>query len=101
MIRVRRQISPRWRSAPLSARPGGHRQSWVPACHAAMKRWSVLKLAFERLDFLCKRVVIADERLDLAHRMKNGGVVAPAETAADLGQRAQRQDLGEIHRHLK
>ncbi len=32
--------------------------------------------------------------------MHDGRVVAPAELAADLGQRARGQLLGQIHRHL-
>ena len=44
--------------------------------------------------------VLADQRLDLAHGVQHGGVVAPAEAAADLGQRAQRQHLRQIHRDL-
>jgi hypothetical protein len=48
--------------------------------------WSVLQLAFERLDLLGKGAVIAGQIFDFAHRMKHGGVVATAEAAANLGQ---------------
>ena len=38
---------------------------------------------------LGKRAVVADQVLDLTHRMQHGGVVASAEAPADLGQRAR------------
>src|ERR1700730_18287642 len=61
---------------------------------------SVLKQALEHLDFLRESGVIAGERLDLAHGVQHGGVVAATEAAADFRKRAQRQDFGEVHRDL-
>ena len=45
-----------------------------------------LQLPFQGLDLLGERVVVADEVLDLAHRMQDGGVIAAAEPPAYLGQ---------------
>ena len=45
-------------------------------------------------------VSVFDQVLDLAHGVQHRGVVAAAEAPSDLRQRAQRQRLGEIHRHL-
>jgi hypothetical protein len=53
---------------------------WRPA--------SILELALERLDLVGKRAVVGGERLDLAHGVQHGGVVAPAKSPADLRQRA-------------
>src|SRR5580700_659245 len=61
---------------------------------------SVLELAFEPLNLFGEGGVVAGQRLDLAHGVQHGGVVAAAEPAPDLGQRAQRQDFRQIHRHL-
>ena len=47
-----------------------------------------------------KRRVALQQRLDLAHRVQHGGVVASAEAPADFRQRAHGQRLGEKHRHL-
>jgi hypothetical protein len=49
---------------------------------------SILELALERLDLVGKRAVVGGERLDLAHGVQHGGVVAPAKSPADLRQRA-------------
>src|SRR6476660_6601963 len=64
------------------------------------RRHLLLQLAFQQIDFFRQRRVGVHEILDLSHRMQNRGVVASAEAAADLRQRAQRKRLGEIHRHL-
>src|SRR6516162_8905208 len=68
--------------------------------HGRRAARSVLKLPLEALDFLGECGVVAGKRFDLAHRVQHGGVVPAAEPATDFGQRAQRQDLGEVHRHL-
>src|SRR5262245_567816 len=49
---------------------------------------SVLQLALQDLDLLGQAGVVADEILDLAHRMQHRRMVAPAETPADLRQGA-------------
>src|SRR5215467_1917316 len=47
---------------------------------------SLLQLALQRLDLFGQRGVVADQVLDLAHRMQDGGVIAPPEAPPDLGQ---------------
>jgi len=56
----------------------------------------VLQLPLQGLDLLGERVVGADQVLDLAYRVQDGGVIAAAEPTPDLRQRAQRQGLGEM-----
>jgi hypothetical protein len=46
----------------------------------------LLDLALQRLDFRSKRGVVRNQQFDLAHRMENRGVIAPAKPAADFGQ---------------
>jgi hypothetical protein len=46
----------------------------------------LLQLTLQNLDFLGQRHIIADQALDLTHRMQHGGVVAAAETPADFRQ---------------
>ena len=45
----------------------------------------ILQLPLQRFHFLQQGRVLGDQRLDLAHRVQHGGVIAPAEAAADLG----------------
>src|SRR6516165_819701 len=71
-----------------------------PSPHGRGAARSVLKLPLEALDLLRECGVVAGKRFDLAHRVQHGGVGPAAEPATDFGQRAQRQDLGEVHRHL-
>jgi hypothetical protein len=54
------------------------------------RRWAslFLQLTLEGFDLFRQRGVLADQPLDLAHGVQNSGVVASAEAAADLGQRA-------------
>ena len=49
----------------------------------------ILQHPLQQLDLVAEHVVLADQLLDLAHGVEHGGVVAPAEAAADLGERAQ------------
>src|SRR5262249_18917115 len=44
----------------------------------------LLQLPLQRLDLFRQRGVLGDQRLDLAHGMQHGGVVAAAEAPADL-----------------
>src|SRR6185503_8886943 len=54
----------------------------------------------EELDILSHGAVRAAQFLDLAHGVHHGGVVPATEFPPDLGQRARRQLLAEIHRDL-
>jgi hypothetical protein len=45
-----------------------------------------LQLTFQDLDFLGQRHVVADQALDLAHRVQNRRVVATAEAPANFRQ---------------
>ena len=63
-------------------------------------RRSLHQHALQKLDLFGQGRVLGGERVDLAHRMQHGRVVAPAEAPADLGQRAQRQRLRKIHGDL-
>src|ERR1044072_7573475 len=56
----------------------------------------LLQQPLQELDLFGEHVVVVDQALDLAHRVQHRGVVAPAEAAADLGQRTQRQGLCQI-----
>ncbi|PAV66171.1 hypothetical protein WR25_02116 [Diploscapter pachys] len=65
---------------------------------------SVFRLSFQfphqrphrRVDI----AVLIAQFLDLAHRVDDGRMVAPTELAPDLGQRARRQALRQIHGNL-
>src|SRR5262245_44777000 len=59
-----------------------------------------LQLPLKKLDFLRKGHVVADQALDLAHRVQDRRVIASAETPADLRERSQGEGLREIHRDL-
>src|SRR5215470_3742034 len=59
-----------------------------------------LQLPLKNLDFLRKGHVVADQAFDLAHRVQDRRVIAPAETPADLRERSQGEGLREIHRDL-
>ena len=76
------------------ARPGHHVAS------NAVRTFYSCSRRFSSLDLLGERGVVADQALDLAHRVQHRGVVAAAEAPPDLGQRAQRQRLCQIHRDL-
>src|SRR3954470_1548732 len=47
-----------------------------------------LEHALQELDLVVQRRVLAEALLDLPNRVQDGRVIAPAEAAADLGQRA-------------
>src|SRR3954463_3209670 len=47
-------------------------------------RKSLLQVPLQNLDLVGQHGVVADQAFDLAHRMQHGGVIAPAEAAADL-----------------
>src|SRR5471030_1293863 len=64
-----------------------------PQAERGWPAWLLLQLAFENLDFLGQGHVVADQALDLAHRMQHGGVVAAAEAPADFRQRPQGKVL--------
>src|SRR5215207_4121362 len=55
---------------------------------------SFLQHALQELDLVVEAGVLAEQSLDLAHGVEDGGVVAPAEAPADLRKRAQGQHLG-------
>ena len=59
-----------------------------------------LKHPLQQLQLFAQGRVRSAQALDLAHRVQHRCVIASAEATADLRQRAQRQRLGEIHRHL-
>src|SRR5688500_11651100 len=59
------------------------RRAWAPGFPADSGKPSLLQQALEQLDLLGQDIVLADQALDLAHRVQHGGVVAPAETAAN------------------
>src|SRR3984885_10680287 len=59
-----------------------------------------LQMTFEYFDFGGGGGVYSDQVLVLADRVQDGGMVSPSEPAADLGERAQRQGLGQIHGDL-
>src|SRR3546814_3842050 len=61
---------------------------------------SDLQHAAQQLDVLGKARVGGFELLHLAHRVHDRGVVAAAELAADFGQRAGGELLGEVHGDL-
>src|SRR5439155_19547640 len=61
---------------------------------------SFLQLPLQELDLLRQRGVAVHQVLDLAHRVQYGGVVAASEAPPDLGQRPQRQRLGQKHGDL-
>src|SRR6266550_2758856 len=61
---------------------------------------SFLQLPLQELDLLRQRGVAVHQVLDLAHRVQHGGVVAASEAPPDLGQRPQRQRLGQKHGDL-
>src|SRR4029077_7787596 len=61
---------------------------------------SFLKLPLQGLDLLGQARVVANEILDLAHRVQDRGVVASAEPPADLRQRPQGQCLRQVHGEL-
>ena len=46
----------------------------------------LLQHPFQAFDLVGKRIVVANQVLDLPHGVQNGGVVAPAESAADFRQ---------------
>lgn len=56
----------------------------------AIDRFTLLReLTLQALDLVLQARVLADQCLDLAHRMQNRGVIAATEAAADFRQRAQ------------
>ena len=61
---------------------------------------SALKEPLEQLDVLADSAVALAQSLDHADRVHHGRMVPPTEFAADFGQRAGGQLLGQIHRHL-
>src|SRR5690606_657684 len=61
---------------------------------------SVADHLLEFVDFIPEPGVTGDHAFNLANGVKNRRVIAPAEAAADFGQRAMRHLLGEIHADL-
>src|SRR5262249_59046885 len=80
------------KKAPPEPRTG----SFSPIVGASL----FLQLPLKNLDFLRKGHVVADQAFDLAHRVQDRRVIAPAETPADLRERSQGEGLREIHRDL-
>jgi hypothetical protein len=65
--------------------PAGAKTNRAP--EGAVQVWEVplfLQLPLEDFDLLGKRHVVADQALDLAHRVQHRGVVAAAEPPADF-----------------
>ncbi len=66
-------------------------KTWMPGTRPGMtedsprgKAQLLLQLPLQDLDFLGQRHVVADQALDLAHRVQHRGVVAAAEAPADF-----------------
>ena len=58
--------------------------AWDGALANPVRRGLFLQLPLEDLDFLSQRHIGADQALDLAHRVQDGGVVAATEPPADF-----------------
>ena len=87
-----------WAPSPCSTGcPLKHQPEARPKSGA---RQSVLQHPLEQFDIILQAEIGTDGGLDLAHGMQDSRMVTPAEPAADFGQGAQGQDLGQIHRHL-
>src|SRR5262245_13342592 len=54
----------------------------------------------ELLHEVVHRPIFLDQPGDLGSRVDDGGVIAPAELAADLWERGVGELTGEVHRHL-
>src|SRR5918993_3488686 len=90
-----------WRRTPRNARPGrAPRHNIVARGPPGRAPGLFLQHALEQLDLVAQRVVLAQSLLDLAHRVQHGGVVAPAEAAADLRQGPQGEHLRQVHGDL-
>ncbi len=63
-------------------------------------RSSAFQGTAQHLQILGDLAIVALQFLDPAHAVHDRGVIAPAKAAADLGQAAAGQLLGQIHRHL-
>jgi hypothetical protein len=64
---------------------------------AHAKRWpahSLLKHSLEEFDLLGEIGIVLHHLFDLADRVKDGGVIATAETPPDFGERTAGQGLG-------
>jgi len=46
---------------------------------------SLLQLALQRFDFFGQRDILGDQRLDFAHGVQDGGVIAAPKPAPDFG----------------
>ena len=61
---------------------------------------STAELAHQDLQVLSELGILRSQRLDPAHRVKHGRVIAPAEPAANVGQGSSGELLGQPHRRL-
>src|SRR5688572_24395267 len=85
-------------AAALRCRPAGRLHApfrYAPARNLATGAISGVEHPLQQVDILGKAAVGGAQLLDLLDRMHDRGVVAPAELAADLRQRAGGQLLGE------
>src|ERR1700726_393958 len=79
--RLTRAGARKWRDRLDSARSPG--APWISPGPGFL---GLLQQALQEFDLLRECRVVAGERLDLAHGVQHGGVVAPAEAPADLRQ---------------
>ena len=85
--------------SPAPGIRGGRGREEASLVHVPASRYSC-NCRFSDFDLFGQRGIPGHQCLDLAHGVQHRGVVASAEPAADLGQRTQRQRLGQIHRDL-
>jgi hypothetical protein len=67
---------------------GAGRRQLGPSRDGRAETGSLLQLTLEQLDLLGQRGIVRYKIFDFAHRMQHRGVVAAAEPASDLRQRA-------------
>src|SRR3569623_2039033 len=88
-------------SSSIRLRPRIKSGATIARSRGLMLGCSLLQHALEEFDLLAEIAIVFHTLLDLAHRQQHCGVIAAAEAAADLGQRARSQRHGEIHGDLE